>query len=753
MLIRRIDELKLWKKRPVIFFTVLFFLMLFFLIIQMVRPCRKYHLEGEYEFEQGVSTQNTVVYENIVLPPGVYQVLLDYKTDTDAVSLCNVADGTVFYGALLSNGEPLYSGLGKTGYTMWLYEGTEKLQVVVSYGGTGSLTIKDLTIVETRGLWTMLLTIALFLGAIVYVLIIFVCYDKAYGVSQEKKHAIFWIAVISLIASVPCLCGYVMAGADLTYHLQRIEGVKDGLLGGQFPVRLAPRWVYDHGYADAIFYCNGLLYFPAILRLLGFTVTASYNIYCIVLNIATAWIAYYCFSKIFGKCNIGIMCSAMYSLSIYRQFKLLMLSNIGEGSAITFLPLIFYGLYRIFTEAPNDKKYKTAWIPMMIGFAGVIHTHVLTCEITALVTILFCLFHIRKLFCRNTLLELVKGALMSVLVSLWFLVPFLDYYLTQAVHIKYVTARTIHDRGLSPIQLAFHFWRAEPVAVMGTNGLQYTDPIGAGFVLVAVLGLFMVFWLFGVFRKDDSRRITFVKVTALLGVLLLFMSTDIFPWDRIQFLNSVTAALVSSLQFPHRFLGWGMVCLVAVLGYCMWYFEKQQIRLYFVMIMIVFIGVTTSDMYLLDHVNRDQGYFELYNEEGMGSGYISGAEYLIQGTDESKLTFAGAVAGQSVELYDYEKNYLQVIFNCANRASEESYVDLPLLLYKGYQAVDVTTGQRLSVTADDNQNVRILIPAHYEGSVRVRFVSPFYWRIGELISLLTVAALALVGWRYRRRNT
>ena len=81
--------------------------------------------------------------------------------------------------------------------------------------------------------------------------------------------------VISLVASIPYLCEYNITGADLTYHLQRIEGVKDGILGGQFPVRLEPRWVYDHGYANAIFYCNTFLYFPALLRLLGFTVSAS----------------------------------------------------------------------------------------------------------------------------------------------------------------------------------------------------------------------------------------------------------------------------------------------------------------------------------------------------------------------------------------------------------------------------------------------------------------------------------------------
>lgn len=110
----------------------------------------------------------------------------------------------------------------------------------------------------------------------------------------------------------------MVSGADLTYHLHRIEGVKDGLLTGQFPVRLEPRWVFDHGYANGIFYCNLLLYFPALLRMAGFTMTESYAFYCIGLSIATAAIAWYCFNGIFGDRIIGLVCSALYTLSIFR---------------------------------------------------------------------------------------------------------------------------------------------------------------------------------------------------------------------------------------------------------------------------------------------------------------------------------------------------------------------------------------------------------------------------------------------------
>ena len=752
MLRKRVQELNIWKEKPVAILSVIAFVLLIFLCVQILIPCEKYEFEGSYAFETGVSTQNTVVYEGIHLKPGVYLVDLEYETDTDLGAYCTVIDGTVFTGGLLTNFEHFYSGLGKTNYAFWLFEGTENLQVAVSYGGDGSLSTGRLTILETNRLWTMLMTIVLFLWISVVALIVFYYYDKKYSVAKEKKHVFFCLTVISLIASVPYLCGYNISGADLTYHLLRIEGVKDGLLGGQFPVRLEPRWLYDHGYANAIFYCNTFLYLPAILRILGFTVTASYNIYCIVLNVATVWIAYYCFGRMFADRNIGILCSALYTLSIFRIYKLVFATATGEGSAFVFLPLVIYGLYRIFTENPEDEKYKTAWIPVTAGFAGLIQTHVLTCEITAFVTILYCLVYIRKVFRLRTFWELAKGALAAALLSIWFLVPFLDYYLTQNLHIKHVSARTIQNAGLDLAHLLFHFWMAGEHTPSDGFGLNHSHPVGIGLVLMTGLCLFLILWFSGVFRKQRDSSLNFIKVTALLGVLLSFMSLNVFPWDRIQSLNSIIASLVSSLQFPNRVLGWGTTCLVVVFGYCLSYLGKQNKGFCWGMAALAVIGVTTSGMYLLDFVNSDQNYYELYNQESMGFGYISGGEYVIEGTDDSMLTFSAPVAGHGVEISDYKKISLGGELNCKNKTDIDSYVELPLLLYKGYRAVDTETSQQLQLSAGDNHLVRVVIPANYSGSLRVSFVSPFYWRLAEWITLVTAVLLIVYRWRCRRKR-
>ena len=156
-ILHKVYELKLWKRKLFCVTSVIFLIPILFCIIRIAAPGRvwEYVGEGGYRFTEADSGTDVVVWDGISLTPGVYRIELAYDTDLDAAALCNVADGTVFYKGLCSNGEHMYSGLHRTGFHIWLYESTENLQVVVSYGGKGNLVTGDLRVVETKQLWTM----------------------------------------------------------------------------------------------------------------------------------------------------------------------------------------------------------------------------------------------------------------------------------------------------------------------------------------------------------------------------------------------------------------------------------------------------------------------------------------------------------------------------------------------------------------------------------------------------------------------
>ena len=136
----------------------------------------------------------------------------------------------------------------------------------------------------------------------------------------------------------------------------------------------------------------------------------------------------------------------------------------------------------------------------------------------------------------------------------------------------------------------------------------------------------------------------------------------------------------------------------------------------------------------------------------MGVSYISGAEYILEGTEQADIAFSGPEAGEGVEIETYDKEYLSIDLQCFNNGTDVGFIDTPILYYKGYEAVDTDSGNRLGVCAGKNNVVRVMIPPGFNGHLKIRFVPPVYWRISELVSGVACIGLMVLWYRNRRRK-
>lgn len=160
--------------------------------VKIGMPNQQYHYSAEVVFDNGIAESDVIVYENIQIPAGVYDVQLHYQSDTSNKNYCTMVDPEVYSGGLLTNGEVLHKYLDATDYRMWLYEGTDTLQVSVNYGGEGKLLIEDLYIQETNALWTMCLTCIWALAMFFVFCFAFSDYDREVGITKEKKADLSW---------------------------------------------------------------------------------------------------------------------------------------------------------------------------------------------------------------------------------------------------------------------------------------------------------------------------------------------------------------------------------------------------------------------------------------------------------------------------------------------------------------------------------------------------------------------------------
>ena len=129
---------------------------------------------------------------------------------------------------------------------------------------------------------------------------------------------------------------------DVCYHLLRIEGLKDGMLDGQFPVVIFPEALAGNGYLNSM-YPYLFLYIPAFLRLLGVSLALSYKTLIFLANIATVAVIYKVLKSMTPSRYACILGTALYILLPYRFTNIYARGALGETLALTFLPLIIGG--------------------------------------------------------------------------------------------------------------------------------------------------------------------------------------------------------------------------------------------------------------------------------------------------------------------------------------------------------------------------------------------------------------------------
>ena len=245
-------------------------------------------------------------------------------------------------------------------------------------------------------------------------------------ISHEVIQHFKILLLLAIFSSIPLMVNYLLPGHDLPFHLTRIEGLKAGLESGMFPVRIQPNWLNGHGYAVSVFYGDLLLYLPAILRIFSISLQTAYHFYVLLVNIMTVFLAYYCFSNMSSR-KTGLICTAIYSLNIYRLVCLYTRAAIGEYTAMIFIPLVIYGMWKIYTLPEDSKEHARSWGTLSLGCCGIFLSHIITTEMTAFFILLTCLILWKKTLHKKVFLVLVKAAAATICVSLWFLVPFLDF--------------------------------------------------------------------------------------------------------------------------------------------------------------------------------------------------------------------------------------------------------------------------------------------------------------------------------------
>ncbi len=690
------------------------------------------------------------------LTPGVYELKVNFDTVDNEINTMGIKAPEAGFRSLLANDISLYTGIqersGQFYVTDWLGE-EDGLHVSIGYHGSQPLSIQNIEIVKTNAGSRILIFCVMVFSLLINSLIMLYVYMGKYQVSVEWKLVRFGIPALALLSSIPVLVDYIIIGADLIYHLLRIEFLAETLAQGIFPARVEGMWLYGHGYASSIFYGDTFLLVPALLRLIGFPMTMAYGMFVFFVNLATAIVAYISFKGIFQNSRVGMFGCMLYTLAPYRVYNIYNRSAVGEYTAMIFLPLVCLGFYLLLTQDVKKKEYRYYWLILVLGFSGIIQSHVLSCEITAIYCALLCIIAIKRVLRKETFLELLKAVLGTVLANLWFLVPFLDMMAADEYRFSQNTGMHIQMRGILPANILFTMQNAGGNSRFHELGMLDTEPIGVG--IAVLLGCVMFFFLYREHKKESKTFAQAGMAAFVVGAAAVVMSTCYFPWDTIQTWNSITGTLVPMIQFPTRLTIVASVSLTVVACVAAaWllrenHFSKKVGALFFATVCIscIFFSMYQTN----DTLEVKEGVLRLHTAQAAGHSGVLGAEYLPLGV-ELDFHYHEAWPSEHVTVTEFKKDNLDTVTTLSVASNtNENWVELPMLYYKGYQAEDMETGEKLTVSSGTNGHVRVLLESGYEGNVHAWYAGMWYWRVAEIVSIVFIAAMSgFVWWKYRK---
>ncbi len=561
--------------------------------------------------------------------------------------------------------------------------------------------------------------------------------------ADTELGACLWVlCAVAVLTCAPALTnGGAANGADWSFHLSRIEGIAQGLREGQFPVRVYSIAKDGYGYAPSMFYGELLLYFPAVLRLLGMSVQGAYHTYLLVIQLLTASVAFFSLRQIFRHNKTALVGSALYMLSTYHLYKIYWLSAVGEYTAMAFLPLIPAALVELYGERPlTRRRLRRACVELVVAFGMLLQVHLLSLEMAVLATAVFCLLQFRRTFSKPVLFAWLKAVVVTVLLNLWFLVPFLTLMMSGDYNNMYTGSQESGGQVVKNAGLRI----AELFGWQKNHNNLGPELLASGFVLL---------WCWLNLRKHEkepeNRTIRVGLWATGFAALACWMSTNTFPWQIVGRIPAVGRILVA-IQFPGRYLSLATVLLVLAAACGLSALRRTG---YARTVAALLLGVSVFGAALFfrdqqtDAVYLGDGGQLIYSEyKKFNVGWYYDGLYLPDGAHETRDGFESTVLVTTVEITDITQENGVTMLTCTETTGQDQHAELPLVYYPGYTVLEGPG----TVFKTANGLVGVTVPANYAGTIRVAFREPKRWLLADGVSVVTAAGLLLCAARRKK---
>lgn len=392
------------------------------------------------------------------------------------------------------------------------------------------------------------------------------------GKVRKPNQEIWYVLLIAGVASVPLLTDYVLKGESLASTLSHIE-VIGREMASRFPVRLGAWGSLDYGYDAASFQANLWYLLPALLRRMGMEVGNAYKWALFLCNLGTAWLASLCFGKCFRRRDVGMIAAMLYTWCPYRLSEMYLVGSYGETAAWTFLPVVIWGLQLLY-ERDEGQSADKPWVILSWGYSLLALSSTVVLSVALVMTALVLVVMGRRTLCRGIWTEIGKTAAVVAAVNAWFLIPMI-LRMRDASAVGVLIPRDMRAMGMYLVQyLGIYAWGGTSTN-FAENGVADALAMGPGIAVILVVTAMLWMWYTGRCGERDDLR--FAKRMLGACAILMFMSSQIFPWDLLQNKNMLFSILLAFLYTPAKLGIAADLGLIFVSGrFLTWILDKER---------------------------------------------------------------------------------------------------------------------------------------------------------------------------------
>ncbi len=682
----------------------------------------------EYYFDENIvpaeSWTDVLTTDNIFLRSGGYTLYIEYETLAD--KMFALYDGTTTNAYLRNDTGYLRSENNIEMFKFRTVTDLDSFRICFKYQPYGFLKIRSISIASNNDFYKK----GIF---ILFLLFLFLdlCYIKREALYKDRS-VFLGLAGIVFITSLPLMLPSIADGHDIVFALLRIEGDYLELKSGSFPVRLESFCLRGYGYPISIYYGDIFLYFPAFLRMLGYSVVNAWKSYILFINILTAFLSYYSFSKMSGSKRNALILACAYSVSPYRLSNLYVRAACGEFTAMTFYPVIAMSLYKIYTEELTSEKIRKYSTCLAFGISAVLCSHILSTEMLAYTLVLLAIILLKRTLSHGIFRTLTLSLAKTLLLSAYFLIPFLDYYITMPSAISETVSGSTRVLQYMGSYIPDYFSLDHYIYAEGRV------PFTPGLILI--IGFIIAL---STFFLNKSTGI--IRFFTLMSFILLFVSSNLFPWDRLAARTSI-GRILAQIQLPTRFIGLATIFLTCLLGQLL---ENGILKKHISLCMYtVFVFSLISTSLFTDNYERGRNIIPYTNTSSLDTLDVGGGEYVRAGTD-LYADYTGMIHdNNNGYVYDMTKNGTSITMTCTNTSGTDHEIIVPRYNYKYYHIYD-DNGQEYSIKDGINNLITFTLPAGYQGNVYLKYIEPWYWRLAELTSFVSLLLLIYVRRKYK----